>query len=336
MSTLVLLSRQRSSRCLKVIFLLFFLQVTAFSATAEELKELLASGGIPPTSFAPPELVAPVQGYAVEGDGRVVLAYRGLKGELLTGPTKLIRYDQSSGRVLRAELPLPEDDVCSGSVEEMKLVREFALLTVSISPSAACLIVVGDDLKLRKVLYGFNPIEVEPGRVVIIENMIHFAPVHPERLQLADLGSGKTWELYPPKDDLLRAELAAEHAKHMPSQEICTRMNDSCKPGEFDEDIRALGTDGKGRFAFLVPQSASHAVKEGEPPETVASQAVLYVYQRDGDGWLYCENKVDKSHIEGLSRLLRFNFDSVAKRCQPKLTVIPDTSTMSYNPTPPD
>ncbi|HLH34011.1 MAG TPA: hypothetical protein VKX41_05010, partial [Alloacidobacterium sp.] len=48
--------------------------------------------------------------------------------------------------------------------------------------------------------------------------------------QLVDLHSGAIQELYPPKNDQAREHLAGEHARHMPSKELCMSMNDPCAP----------------------------------------------------------------------------------------------------------
>lgn len=302
------------------------------AASAQTLKQLLLSEAIPPNAFQEAELQQEVQAISARQENTLFIAYKQVTRDVLSGPIRLVSYDRASGAVTRRDLELDPTDVCSGSLWGISFIEDFVLISTSISPSAICTHVVDPSLHLRRTLYGFSPELIAPKQIVIIENMIHFAPVHPERLQLNDLGSGATVELYPPKDDALRSQLAAENAKHMPSAQTCARMNDPCDPAIFDEDISAFGTDGRGRFAFIVSQSASHAMKEEEPSETVASQSVLYVYLRNKSGWLYCQQKLEESEVERLSSAQKLHFEDAVSRCTPNLSVVPDMSTATYNP----
>jgi hypothetical protein len=306
--------------------------LAAASCSAETLRELLVSAHVPVSSFSDAELQQTVQGITKSDDHRTFVAYQELKSDRLAGVPHLISYSQTSLSVLRANFRMDETDVCAGSIGEIRFAGGFKLLSTEISPSAECLLVVSDDLKTQHVFYGFSPVEVSPGLIVLIENMIHFAPVHPERLQLASLRDGKTLELYPVQGDALRAQLITEHAKHLPTPDECARMNDPCRANEFDEDIRLLETNRAGLFAFLAFQSASHATIPGQPPVTVASQAVLYIYKQSSEGWHYCEEKIAEAQVENTAALLQSDFARIAARCTPDQRVVPDNSTAAYNP----
>jgi hypothetical protein len=299
---------------------------------AETLRHLLTSHGIPLTSFQESELSENVEGQAASNAQIIVLAYEFLKDKLLVVSLHMVSYNRASGAVIRRDLQVSETDICGQQLDGISFLEEFIQLSTSITPSAECLLLLDKNLQLRHTLYGFGAVLIAPGQIVMTENMIHFAPVHPERLQLVDLHSGATKELYPPKNDQAREQLANEHAKRMPSKEICMRMNDPCDPHLFDEDITILGTDGKGRFAFEVIQSASHATKEEEPPTTVASQTILYVYNKTGKNWHYCEKEISDSEIEFLKNSAKLNLDTVFSRCSPNLLVVPDLSTAILNP----
>ena len=312
---------------MRIAISLVAMTLVSLTCPAETLRELLLASHIPVTSFSDSELTGNVNGTTSSRAQITLVVYRALSGEMLSGPVQLVRYDKSSGHVYRRKLQESQEDVCAGSVGDPNFIGEFTLLSTSISPSAECLLVLGKRLELVRTLYGFSPVEVAPETVVLTENMIHFAPVHPERLQIADLRHGTTQELYPPKADALRAQLAREHAKHMPADETCMRMNDPCDPEMFDEDISALQTDGKGRFSFIANQSASHSTEEGKSPDIVASQVVLYVYARSEKGWLYCEQR-----LPGSDEQPNVSFDDAVTRCTPGLPVVPDGSTAVYNP----
>ncbi len=294
---------------------------------AGTLKELLLSHDVPIKQFSPLELSASVEGHGSSNAQQVLLAYRQLTGELFAGPLHLLRYNKRTGAVVRSDAGLAGNDLCLGSIESVRFLGSFTLLSTSMSPSAECLLVIGANLHVQHTFYGFGPVEVEPNQVILIEDMVHFAPVHPERVQLADLTTGKTVELYPPQNDPLRARLAREHRKRMPDKKTCALMNDPCRAALFDEGVRSLHADGTGRFAFLALQSASHATQPDMPPTIEVSQAVLYVYKRGSDGWRYCQVEVDAAHIEAVSGFLRSDFSKVANRCVPTSPVIADMST---------
>ncbi len=118
----------------------------------------------------------------------------------------------------------------------------------------------------------------------------------------------------------------------MPPQALCTANDEACDPDMFNETIRAFTSDGHGRFAFVATQEASHVMKEGEAPETVASQDVLYVYQKRGSGWRYCQVALQGSEVESTSQKLRSEFESTIQRCTPNRIVFPDLKTQKYNP----
>lgn len=304
----------------------------SIACRGETLKKFLMRNQVPPGSFTQTELMQAVQGTAKSDDRQVVLIYRNLEENFFIGLPHLLRYDRSLNTVSHGIIALQKDDICSGSPGEVHLIDGFTLISIDISPSAECLLVMGTDLKLKNILYGFDPVVVIPGSVVIQEDMIHFAPAHPGRLQLADLVNGTTAELYPPKDDALRQRLIAVHAAHMPPNAVCAQLNDPCDPVIFDEDVRSLTSDGKGRFAFIASQSASHAPAPEAVPVTVAAQTVLYVYSRTDRGWRYCEEELAESQSNAVGNALRSDFDAVASRCNPLIRVIPDVSTAAYNP----
>ena len=316
----------------RLCFTLITLWLVMARCHAGTLQELLVANVFPLDAFSSRELAVEVQGSGNSNQQQILLAYRQINGELLAGPLHLLRYDKLTGGRRHADAEMADNDLCTGSVESIRFLGAFALLATHISPSAACLLVLGTDLRVRQVFHGFGPVAVEPEHVVLIEDLIHFAAVHPERLQRADVATGKTVELYPSQHDPLRVRFIREHSKHMPDGRTCALMNDPCTASMFDEEIRSLNTDGHGRFAFLSLQSASHATQPETAPDTVVSQAVLYVYQHASDGWRSCEVEVEKSQIEAMSGLLLSNFPEVGHRCVPISRVVADMSTASNNP----
>lgn len=302
---------------------------------AEKLQQLLEDQGVPAASFSPEELSSEVSGVAKSDEHRTAIAYGEVDrvtGNALVGPRTVISFDKGTGAVQHKALPAEGTESCGGAPTAIDFADDFILLQTHINPSAACTLVVDANLALQKTLYGFNPVRVAPNQIVLTEDMIHFAPVHPERLQLVDLVKWTNSELYPPRGDLLRKNLAAKNAAGMPTQEACTANNESCDPQDFDESISALTSDGDGGFVFVASQEASHVRKEGEAPEKIASQNVLYVYRKQGTGWRYCQQELQESEVEAVKQQLLSAFEKGASRCVPRKIVFPDLQTQKYNP----
>jgi len=298
---------------------------------AQTLREFLTEYKIPTSSVPGAALSQSIVPGTITQSSRWAVVSWSLPGAALrTWPLHLVRMNRQTGATSTGELRLRKDDVCAGSLLDITLVEDFVLVGTNINSSAQCLLVLDSSLRVRKTLYGFEPQEVEPGRIVLIENMIHFAAVHPERLQFVDLASEQTRELYPPKDDALRADLAKRNEAGMPAHEICEQNNDPCDPKLFDETLGPFATDGRGRFAMLVDQEADHVTASGED-QAIAKQRVLYVYQRTGAGWAWCESRLTPAEADQLTNH-RFVLDEVAGRCEPKRPVVPEMKGPEINP----
>ena len=306
----------------------------ALSSRAETLREFLKDNAIPANSFSKAELDEEINGASGAQNQSVIAVYVRIKDDAVTGDPRVVRFDKNSGAVQRAEIKPDNEDLCCGSPLQVDLIGDYAFLYFHINPSAGAVMVIGKDLKLVTTLYGIDVREVSPGQVVFIENMIHFAPVHPERLKFADLASGKTMELYPPKGDALRAAFAREHAQHMPPKATCEKMDDPCKAEEYDESIDFVDRDGHGSFAFTVQRDALHATAGEQPPESVVSESALYRYSWDGKAWLYCEEKLTEDEAKALSALAVQQAGASASkgRCTPSLAVAPDMTGADYSP----
>lgn len=319
---------------MKTVALIPVFVLLTLPAPAKTLKDLLQTQNIPLTSFSAPELAASVQGSdSISNPQQEELVYTLASGSAQPGPAHVIKFNKATKTVLKFTLPYDATDACSGPFEGIMAMDDFTLVSTDISPSAQCVHVLDSHLAQTKTLYGFDPHDVGHNQIVLIENMVQFAAVHPERLQFADLRSGATDELYPPKGDALRAKIALENAHNIPPPSVCGPMNDPCDPQLFDEDI-SVATNGKDRFALIAHQSASHALAPNQTPVTVASQWTLYLYAHSQSGWLYCESEISgdeaTSLIEGPSA--HPWFPEVQNRCAPTLPVAADMSSTIMNP----
>lgn len=309
----------------------------ALSSPAKTLKDVLTAEHIPVSSFSTRELAMAVQGDSFSTSQQTFLAYSFLvNGGEEIGPLRVVKYDRKTGQLQKSGVLTDKADVCSGSVWGIEKIDDYLLISTSISPSALCLHIVDKELVQTEILYGFGETRVAQDQIVLTEDMIHFAPVHPERLEFADLRSNTTAELYPPNGDALRANMARENAAHMHSAKLCMQMNDPCDPKLFDESISIIKADGHDSFAFIVEQSTDHFLAPNQPPVAMASQSVLYIYRRSDKGWLYCEVRLSSSERAEYSanpiRLQSLQFHDFEGHCTPTLPVVPDLSTATMNP----
>ncbi len=317
----------KPGRCAVLVLL-----CASLAATGETLQQLLISQNIPLASFTPTELAETVHSSVASDPQRLLVAYQQWHGGMVSSTLQLLQYNKIDRTLLRANAAATDGNLCSGAIEETYIIAGFTLVATAINPSAECLRIFDKNLHLRQTLYGFRPVQVDANLLIIQENTIHFAPVHPARLQSVDLLRGVQREVYPPAGDKLRQRLIAENAASMPAPEVCARMNDPCRPELFDEDIAALATDGKGNFAFVARQSANHALAAEQEPITVAQQVVLYVYRRSPGGWRYCEEAIPSGEESSEEKSLSTDLPGALARCTTLLPVAADDSTAGYNP----
>lgn len=193
------------------------------------------------------------------------------------------------------------------------------------------MLLVNDNLRLVGSLYGFGLVEVASEQIVYIEDMIHFAPVHPERLQFSDLRSGATYELYPPKGDRIRADFAGRNQVLMAANKDCHSENGTCDPDSYDEDIRVVRGDENGDFALITALSASNTPPTGKEPGILNTQSALYFYHLTAHGWVYCENEISEEDARRLGAARELRYKDLSSKCSPNLPVQEDASSRKFS-----
>jgi hypothetical protein len=83
---------------------------------------------------------------------------------------------------------------------------------------------------------------------------------------------------------------------------------------------------------MLADQEADHVMASGED-QTIARQSVVYLYQRAGTGWKWCESRLtpveaNQFKVPGS----HFALDQVSGRCEPTQSVVPDATGAEMNP----
>ena len=304
-------------RLTRLLFLTSFLFVAGRVRTAT-LREVLREHGVPTSTFTAAELNAQLPSVEVSTSvSNVLIAYSTLEKEATnTSPLHLVTYHRSSRklthRVIRTAVT---SDECSGAVMGISEQDENILIETHINPSAECTILLDSQLHVRKTLFAWVVAKLGPHDVLMEEDEIHFAPVHPLRLAVFNLPSGKMQEVYPPDGDPLRARFSSELSHHLPSKAWCAEHNHPCDPGSFDEDLRDPAyADASGtRVAFIVTFSA-----EGfgdDAARSIGLRSAMYVYRREEDGWSYCQQEIAGDEVEKRQAQLHSDFESATESC---------------------
>lgn len=142
-----------------------------------------------------------ITSYAVASDERwFAIAYYWHTGSDLLPPDLRVRTLDRRNNVWRSAL-LNADVRQGGSAVGIARRAGFIYLDLHISPSAGSLLVLSDNLKVRKRLYGWSSLILGDGRVLYENSMVHFAPAHPGSVSLYDPRSGLDTRVYPVTPD---------------------------------------------------------------------------------------------------------------------------------------
>ena len=285
---------------------------------AETLRQVLQQNGVPTSAFKPAELDAQVSSGAADSSGdRVILAYPALgEQERIGAPLEVLMYQRATRKLMRRTVtPAETSDECFGSVLRIFGLAGYILVETHINPSASCTIVLDSELRVKHTLFGWSVAQLGQDAILLEEDEIHFASVHPLRLAVFDPAAGLAQEVYPPDGDPLRERFSSDLNQHLPTAAWCREHNHPCDPSSFDEDLgEAAYADSEGRkFAFVASYDAGGFGDAAE--RAVGIRSVLYVYRRSGEGWTYCQDPLSNLEVETRQELLKNNFEQATGRC---------------------
>lgn len=208
------------------------------------------------------DLNMPIQYGTYNGNTEFVLALQRLSSSNSLDPNSLqiMRYDKQAKAWTRAELAGFKTEVlpgfvtsCLGAAGGVEKFGELFYVSIELSPSAVCQLVVSDDLKLRTVLSGWPVAHFPSGAVVLRGSMVHFAPTHPLRMSLFDPQKAVAVSIYPPVADQLRSAYINRLRAQLPQADRCQGENCASDPAQFDGDLGSIAVDEKtGSLAFVV------------------------------------------------------------------------------------
>jgi hypothetical protein len=301
--------------------------MAAVAGLSQTLDSVLRANGIPTDQFTAPELGERISAANGSDGPQAYMVYLTLPPtDKLSNAPVMVKYDRATGKVIRRNLKPSEMENCCGSPLEIDFTKHYLLVSFHDNPSAETVMVAGKDLSYKTTLYGFDFHEITPDLVVYVEDLIHFAPQHPERLAWADLRSGREGELYPPKGDRLRMAFAAINEQQEPATAECQQANDPCDPAIYDEDIKFVPGGGPRGIAVRVTRTGNHAwVTKNEGVEVPLEQT-LYVYKVSKTEWLYCEQVAVPAKLVKSSNMGAMNPGVASANCKPDLPVASDRS----------
>jgi hypothetical protein len=262
------------------------------------LREVLAADGMTVADGTLPNLDKPVtSGSSLNDPARYVLAYYLDDGAgVLRSPMFIDAYDRKArtwesaavtggGSQINAAGASMSDDVCLGSVLRIQASAESIFLDTHINPSAGCLLILSQDLKVRKALFGWYIARFSDDSVVYQRGEVHFAPVHPSELALYNWRSGREVELFPikPFQAIRLAHIQRLREFFSTRREWCNKNNDPCDPEQMDSTL--LGdvatNDSEHTLAFLISYEQLQGTLDEQKPSGPGK--VVYVIRHADD-----------------------------------------------------
>ena len=160
------------------------------------LREVLAKHGLEGAQVAGiDDIEKVVNSYAVGSDDEWLgVAYYWHQGDSF-GDLRVRTLDKRTGRWQLATFD--PDALRGGSALRMGRAGQWIYLDLHNNPSNGALVVLSDDLRVKRRLAGWSSLLLADGRVVYENNMIHFAPFHPGAVSLYDPRTDRDEKLYP-------------------------------------------------------------------------------------------------------------------------------------------
>jgi hypothetical protein len=209
-----------------------------------KLRVVLEAFCIPvPTAF---DVDVSIQYGAYSSPHEFFLAYNLVTSSNTLEPQRLriMRYDKQKRKWATAELSDLRTEIlpglsgpCLGSAGGVQRVGALFYVSIELSPSAGCQLVVSDDLKLKTILSGWLVATFSSGAVVLEGSTRHFAPTHPLRLSLFDPRNASPTTIYPPPSDPLRAAYIQRLNAEISHSDRCHGDNCESDAEQFDNDL---------------------------------------------------------------------------------------------------
>lgn len=177
---------------------------------------------------------------------------------------------------------------CLGPVINIVKHEELYYLSLDLTPSAGCIVILRDDFTTDQTLAGTIEEFFPSGLMLYMGAMVHFADVHPETLWLYDPHKRTSTLMYPQPNDPLREAFSARLKSALNDQQ-CQTNNWSCDPSQFSSTISVplQVNDQTNAFAFRVQFDTDGFLtrEEAEDSGNWDDDEYVYVYQLSPFRW---------------------------------------------------
>jgi hypothetical protein len=307
----------KSRRRLALLIAFTVLNTASF---AETLGDVLRNNQVPLPATTVANVEQRVTSYAVldNPDAFAIAYYRDDGSNLLSPPLYLLRYFKrqhrwQTGALRQASVNIgPFSDLCFGSAQTFEEFYGVLYITTHLNPSAECTLILGQDLRLKKTLYGWYLGSLRNGLVIFHNSEVHFAPTHPMEISIYDPRKGTERKIYPPFHDTARDRYIDALDAVPPDDQWCRENNSHCETGQFSSEL--VGpveiNERTASFGFI-----AQFTSEGYGPKAekeVGERHVIYIYRFIGEKLVHRELEIEKA--EEL-----FGTSSVGALLHPKL-----------------
>jgi hypothetical protein len=209
----------------------------------------------------------------------------------LNAPIFLERLDRKTGKWQSAKLGDPAVKVqdmdvnCMGSVLSVRTLGGRIFLDTHLSPSAGCVLILAQDLKLQASLYGWIVGHLGDEELVYHRSQVHFAPVHSAEIAVYDLQSKRNMAIFPrkPFQAIRQARIAQLQEFYRTREAWCRENNDPCEAEEFDSSLagEVISDQREQALAFVISYKQIQVFSGDQKPSGPAE--VVYVYRHVND-----------------------------------------------------
>lgn len=243
---------------------------------ARQLGDVLRKNDIPAERMSSAERAREITQWMAAREGaKVLVAYSLPEDERAETPFfHLLRYDPAKAGL--EQVKVEPDGECGYQFAQMELLAGMMVLEMSLNPSAGCAILIDERLRVVDQIAG-TIVGTAHGQLILYGNMVHFAPTHPEELQVYDPATRKQVTVFPQAGDARRKRFTERLRRVLPPEAWCGENNKACDPKEFTTELSEVKVDPTGMsFRFQATMTASEGFGE-KAEQMVKDETLTYV-----------------------------------------------------------
>ncbi|QEE28538.1 hypothetical protein FTW19_11345 [Terriglobus albidus] len=273
---------------------------------------VLTANGVPDSLILPGERSLLLTSVSTEtfGPNRYIAWLPIDSGDAIGGPLTVVRYNTTDHHIER-RVYKDGDGVRDARYKGMPAGREVSgmcfendlgdwreqggwlTLGFHVNPSEGCAFIFDDKFNFRFEIDGW--IWTAVGRsLIVVENLRHFAPTHPNALDVFSPVTGKLEPIYPRPDDPVRSAYQKRLKPVMATPQECAAKNLSCDLHSIDADIDDITVISPTSFRFDITLSATGM--GGTAEKEVPSLTTRYLATSIGGSWKVKPIRLPRGH----------------------------------------